>query len=304
MPQIHIELRHLRYFAALAEEQHFGRAAERCNISQPPFSVAIRQLETELGFALVDRDSSPLRLTPAGEKFYEEVLRSISQIDYSIEAATLVSQGMDGVLRIGFFGSMLGRGLTSILRLYESEHPNVEIRLVELNTREQISALQRGTIDYGFLHTSMVPEGLGCELIVTEPLMLCVPAESELSRRSKVKLADAASSYFILFSRSVSPTYYDKLISVCTSAGFHPQIKHEVRHWYTAVACVANGLGVALVPASMRNAGVENVSYLSLESSSSLPQLWAAWPARKVSNAAVLAFHAAVTKHFQRQAQA
>lgn len=297
MVRTRIELRHLRYFAALAEELHFGRAAERCNISQPPFSVAIRQLETEVGFDLVDRASTPLRLTSAGVVFYEEVLRSLSQIDYAVESAGLVSKGMSGILRIGFFGSMLCRGLPKVLESFERERPGVEIRLVELNTREQVAALQRGIIDYGFLHTSAVPDTLACELIASEPFVLCVPMGHRLASAGGVRLAEAEHENFILFSRGVSPAYYDQLISVCMSSGFRPVVRHEVRHWHTAVSCVGRGLGVALVPASMHDARITGVAYVPIEDSPVQPQLWAAWSTKGAEDAALLAFHEAVKLH-------
>lgn len=291
-----IELRHLRYFAALAEERHFGRAAERCNISQPPFSVAIRQLETELGFDLVDRSRSPLELTSPGQVFYELTMRSFSQINHAVEAATLVNSGMSGIIRVGFFGSLLSRGLATVLKRYEIERPSVKIQLVELNTKEQVSALQRGVIDYGFLHTSVMPQGIECERVVSEPFVVCVQSDHRLASRASIRLADVANERFILFSRSVSPTYFDQLISLCNDAGFQPEIDHEVRHWLTAVACVGRGLGVAIVPQSMRNAGISHVTYLPLEDSIVLPQLWAAWTTGGKRDPAIAQFHASVMR--------
>jgi len=123
-----------------------------------------------------------------------------------------------------------------------------------------------------------------------------------LEHAATIRLSEAALDRFILFSRSVSSTYYDQLISVCAASGFHPVVRHEVRHWLTAVACVSYGLGVALVPASMREARVHGVVYLSLENSLPQPQLWVAWSAKDASNAALHAFHSAVKNEFQREA--
>jgi DNA-binding transcriptional LysR family regulator len=289
-----IEVRHLRYFVALAEELHFGRAAERCNISQPPFSVAIRQLEAELGFDLVDRSRTPLQLTHSGKVFYDETLRGMAQLTHAVQAASLVNAGMSGIIRVGFFGSLLSRGLATVLQQYERERPDVQIQLIELNTKEQLNALQRGAIDYGFLHTSVTPEGIVCEELVSEPFVVCVHANHPLAARSSIHLRNVANERLILFPRSVSPTYYDQLISLCHRAGFQPRIEHEVRHWLTAVAIVGRALGVAIVPQSMHNAEILNVVYLPLNDVCVQPQLWTARPQRSLSDPSMSHFHSAV----------
>ncbi len=260
-----IDLRHLRHFIALAEELHFGRAALRCNISQPPFSVSIRQLEDSLGFALVERNTHEVRLTPAGAAFHQEAGKVVTQFDRAHITATRVHQGLQGTLDVGFMGSMLYRGLDRAVAAFRSAHPDVALRLVELSTSDQLPALLRHRIDYAFVHSATLPDVVESEELTREPFVLCVPASHPAAGQSNIQLRDFSGEAFVLFSRSYSPTYYDQVISICVSAGFHPRIEHEARHWLTVLALVSKGMGITLVPRSLATFGLPTIAFVKID---------------------------------------
>ncbi len=259
-----IELRHLRHFVALAEELHFGRAARRCNISQPPFSVSIQQLEQAIGFALVERTSHAVRLTAAGAAFYNEVQKGLAQMAQAVDVAARVNGGMQGVLKVGFPASMLPRRLDDAVHLFESRYPQVELQLVELSTSEQILALQRRQVHYGFVHSIVLPESVLSQELMRERFMLCLPEHHPMASVDNLQLADVSKEPFILFARAFSPTYYDQVISICVEAGFHPQVRHEARHWLTVMTCVSRGMGITMVPAGLARAGVPGLRFIEI----------------------------------------
>lgn len=289
-----IELRHLRHFIALAEELHFGRAARRCHISQPPFSVSIRQLEESLGFPLVERSTHEVRLTPAGRAYYEEALKVATQFDRAHEAARRVSEGLRGSLDVGFFASMLYRGLDKAAHAYMQRHPDVAFRLVELSTADQVPALQRRRIHYGFVHGADLPPDLRSEEVLREPFVLCVPGTHALARRKRVAVKDVAGEPFVLFSRTFSPTYFDQVVSICVAAGFHPVIRHEARHWLTVLALVSKGMGVTLVPRSLATFGLSTLAFVEIDESPVRSFVRGVWLESEAGNPIVKAWHAVV----------
>lgn len=280
---------------ALAEELHFGRAAARCHISQPPFSVSIRQLEGFLGYELVERTSHEVRLTAAGAAYYVEAGKVLVQLEHAERVATRVNKGLQGIIRVGFFASMLYRQLDHAILLFGEYNPDVDIQLVELNTADQIPALLRKQIDYGFVHSEGLPPEINSEVLMREPFVLCTPKNfSPITRPPE--LADFRDTPFILFSRSVSPIYYDQVISLCVNSGFHPVIKHEARHWLTVIACVAKGMGVTLVPKSMIAGNFPEVKFHYLEPSRVESVVRGVWRAESAREAALVSWHSIVRK--------
>ena len=170
-----IELRHLRCFVALAEERSFSRAAERCNVSQPPFSVAIRQLEAQLGVRLVERGNRPVELTAAGLAFHERTIRVIAQAHDAYLLAERVARGRKGHLRVGFHASMIYRGLPMVLDQLAREEPLVDIELIEMASHDQAQAILAGRLDVGFAHSIVPPEPLSALTDIVEPLVACLP---------------------------------------------------------------------------------------------------------------------------------
>jgi len=279
---------------ALAEELHFGRAARRCNISQPPFSVSIRQLEEQLGFALVERSTHDVRLTAAGAAFYQEACKALSQVRQATDIAARVHGGLDGVLSVGFFASMLYRGLDRAVDRYRAEFPLVDLQLLELSTSDQIPALLGRQIHYGFVHSASLPAEIAARELLREPFLLCLPHDHPAGGRRKQKLGDFRDEPFVLFSRAFSPSYYDQVVARCLAAGFHPDIKHQVRHWLTVVACVSKGMGVTLVPRALANAKLPDVRFAAIEHSTVESVVHGAWLKMESDSAILRAWHRVV----------
>ena len=261
-----MELKQLRYFVAVAEELHFGRAARRLFISQPALSFDIRKFEEQLGVQLLERTNKAVALTNAGYVLLEEARRLLEQAEEVRRIAARSAHGLAGRLRIGFVNSMLYRGLPEAVRRFEAEHPAVEVVLREMNTIEQVHALQRMQIDLGFAHWGRFPAEVHSEPLFSEPFLCCLPAGHRFARRRRIELATLAREPFILFPRSVSPHYHDQIIATCVEAGFSPQIRHEARLWQTVVTMVEFGMGIALVPAALGNMSGERAVFRPLAS--------------------------------------
>jgi DNA-binding transcriptional LysR family regulator len=259
-----MELRHLRYFSVLAEELHFGRAASRLAISQPPLSVAIRQLEESIGARLFERNSKEVRLTAAGQAMRVSARKILAQAEEAALEARDAAAGLIGNLRIGFVGAMLYRGLPRALRSFQARYPGVRIKLTEMNSGEQITELMHNGLDLGFVHTSRMPDELESRLLVSEPFVCCLPARHPLARKASVQPADLRDQHFVLFGQGVSPDYHDRILSICAEAGFRPQVRHEARHWLAVVSLVSQGLGVALVPQALRHSALRGAVFRPL----------------------------------------
>ncbi|MFP5406484.1 MAG: LysR substrate-binding domain-containing protein [Gammaproteobacteria bacterium] len=259
-----MELRHLRHFTVLAEELHFGRAARRLAISQPPLSSSIRQLEEDLGARLFERSSKHVCLTAAGAAFLVEARHILGQAADARALVARIAAGMTGRLQVGFVASMLYRGLPERLDRFQRDHPGIEVVLRELNSGEQIEALRAGRLDAGFVHAPAVPAELDGVEYLAEPFVCCLPEGHPQAGRRHVDLKALAAEPFVVFARDVSPAYYDRIAALCVDAGFTLAPRHEVRHWLTVVALVAAGMGIALVPAALGRAGMAGVRYVPL----------------------------------------
>ena len=259
-----MEFRHLRCFVALAEELHFGRAARRLSMTQPPLSLSIRQLEEDVGARLFDRDSKGVRLTAAGLAFRPQAQALLARAEAARNLAREVSEGATGRLRIGFVGSMLFRGLPALLERFQSAHERLDVVLIELNSQEQIDALVNDELDLGFIHTDQVPAPLRTHHVDTERFVACLPESHPAAARRTVRLAQLADDPFVLFARGASPDYYARIIGLCHDAGFAPRVQHEVRHWLSVVAVVAQGMGVSIVPAPLQRSGIRGAVFRPL----------------------------------------
>lgn len=243
-----MEFRHLRCFVTLADELHFGRAAERLAMTQPPLSVSIRQLEEHVGTPLFVRDSKGVRLTAAGHAFRSQAQALLERADLACQLAREVGGGVTGHLRVGVVGSLLFGGLPQWLREFGASHPGIEVCLIERNSREQLEMLQRGELDLGFVFSRHIPEALHARRVYAEPFVACLPASHPACRQEATRLVDLRDDPFLLFSRTASPDYYTQIIDMCAEAGFYPRVRHELRHWLSVVALVSQSIGVAIVP--------------------------------------------------------
>lgn len=274
-----MEFRHLRCFLALARELHFGRAAEKLAMSQPPLSVAIQQLEESVGARLFERDSKRVRLTAAGEAFLPQAQALLTQAEEARLLAREVAAGAVGRVRIGTIGSMLYRGLPEWLRRFHARHPRIEVVLSELNSGEVADALTRDEVDVGFLQTDRLPQAIASLPVGSDPFVCCLPEDHPVARRRQVPLALLADEPFVLFSRRVSPEAYAGIVEMCRAAGFAPRVRHEVRHWLSVVSVVSRGMGVAVVPGPLKATGMAGAVFRPLTDSSARSDVFCAWMA-------------------------
>ncbi len=260
-----MELRHLRYFVTLAEELHFGRAAERLHIAQPPLSQQIRQLETELGFQLFQRTKRNVQLTQAGQVFLSEVQQILNQLEQAIEVGRQTSRGFRGQLVVGFVSSAAYNILPTILRTFRTLIPNVDLELHELTTDQQLQWLQDHRIDVGFLRPPVEKESFCWEIIFHEPLMMALPEAHPLANQTSVSLRSLKNEPFIMFPRTLAPGLHDPIISLCLQAGFSPNIAQEAIQMQTIVSLVAAEMGVAIVPESLQHLQRTGVVYKPIQ---------------------------------------
>lgn len=271
-----IELRHLRYFVALAEELNFGRAAAKCHVSQPPFSIAIRQLETYLGAELVRRSSRQAHLTPAGKAFREKAIRLLAQASEAYALTRGVAEGRQGTLRIGFHASMVFRGLDRLVRRLQEREPLMSVELTEMSSQSQVDALISGHIDIGFGHSALVPSQLSFTTLFQEPLVACVPPRHGTAGKRALDLRQLEHAPFILFQRAGSPAYYDQIIALCVNSGFTPDVRFQVSQWLTVVSMVSKGMGVAVVPQCLASCGID-AHFLELSGQAAVSPVQCMW---------------------------
>jgi DNA-binding transcriptional LysR family regulator len=259
-----MELRHLRYFVAVAEELHFGRAAVRLHMAQPPLSQQIKQLEEELGFQLFHRTKRSVTLTAAGERFLGETRLIFSRLDQAIAQGRRTSRGELGELAIGFVGSASYSVLPPILQQFGQQFPAVELTLRELTTNLQIEALRENRIDIGLVRPPIQDTGLVQQPILRESLVVALSSGHRLAQDRALAIAEIAPESFILFPRILAPGLYDQIIALCHQGGFSPQVVQEAVQMQTIVGLVAAGIGIALVPASLQNLQRVGVVYRPL----------------------------------------
>jgi DNA-binding transcriptional LysR family regulator len=259
-----MELRHLRYFLAVAEELHFGRAAARLHIAQPPLSQQIRRLEQELGVALFDRDRRRVELTPAGRAFLAETRQVLAQAERAVRTAQRAGRGEIGRLAIGFVPSADLDVLPGALRVWGARFPEVEVELHAMLPDEQVQALRDRRLDVGLVRLPVDAGELAVESIQREPLVAVLPAGHLLAARGRVALAGLRGDPMILFPRRIAPGYHDLFVDACRRAGFVPRIARETESIQTNLGLVAAGLGVTLMPASIRSLRRTGVVYRPL----------------------------------------
>ena len=263
-----MELRHLRYYVAVAEELHFGRAAKRLGIAQPPLSQQIRRLEQELGCELFDRGGRRgVRLTAAGEALLPDARRLLEDSSAFGDAARRAARGQFGVLTIGFAASAILSPLRAAIRAFRSTHPGVELRLRELSTEAQSEALERRSIDVAVMREPAPLPGIESETLLREPFLLALPGHHPLAGAESVALAAVCDEPFVLFPREVSRNLYDRVRSLFDEAGVAPVVVQEALEWQTIMGLVDAGLGISVVPASFRDLRIGRVAYVPLAGS-------------------------------------
>ena len=272
-----MELRHLRYFVAVAEELHFGRAAQKLGIAQPPLSQQIRRLELEIGVQLLQRTKRRVQLTEAGRAFLEEARKTLSQVDRAINAAQRAGRGEIGRLTIGFLGAATYGLLPSILIAFRNRYPDVEVELHELKTSELIVALREGRIQVGFVRLPVQDELLAVQPILREELLVALSERHPLASRAHLSFRDLANEAFLLPPRQLAPSFHEQILSLCHQAGFTPKLGAEAIQLQTIINLVAAGMGITLVPESVQNLAGRGVVFKKLPEPAPTMEVAVAW---------------------------
>ena len=249
---VDIELRHLRYFVAVAEELHFGRAAERLHLAQPPLSQQIRKLEGMLGHALFQRTSRAVRLTAAGAVFLERARRTLRTLEEDVAEVRSVGRGEEGVLRVGFIGSGMLTRLPDVFREYRAAFPRVQLTLSESFTAQVVRGLETGALDVGFLRDAGAVKGLEVRALFSETFVAVLPAGHRLAKERSVAPAEMRDEPFVFYSPAAGTLAFERPMSVFARHGFRPRVVQEASHWLTILQLIGAGLGVSVAPACVR----------------------------------------------------
>ena len=272
-----LELRHLRYFVAVAEELHFGRAALRLHLAQPPLSQQIRKLEEILGYALFTRTSRSVSLTAAGAVFYERATRILRNVQRDIEETRSIGRGEVGSLHVGFVGSGMLTNLPGIFRSYREAFPLVRLHLHESFTSRVIEGLENGTLDAGILRDGDPVEGFHVTTIYSEPYVAVLPATHRAAKQKSLSPAVLRDEPFVHYPRAAGLRAFEKPLTICEAHGFRPQIAQEASHWLTILRLIGAGLGVSIAPACVRSIAAPDVVCLPLRGAEVQSHIELAW---------------------------
>lgn len=273
-----MELRQLRYFVAVAEEENLTRAAARLRIAQPPLSVQIQKLESELGVPLLHRMARGVALTEAGRALLEDAQRIIAEVDRAAREVADIGAGTVGRLSIGFVPSASNVVLPPLLREFKAAYPQVALFLWEQRPDEVVAHLHDRRIDAGLFYLPLRDPGLRIRTVAEEPLVLALPSAHRLARRAEVDLAELADEAFVMPARHDMPGLYAIVSQACHRAGFTPTVvQGEVWLMQTIVGLVAGGVGVAVVPESVRHLHRSGVTYLPMRDADVRAEMGIAW---------------------------
>ncbi len=293
-----IELRLWRQFVAVAEELHFGRAALRLHMTQPPLTQAIAQMEAVLGYRLFDRTKRSVQLTAAGAALLPEARDLLARAQALPAYGRSSADGEAGRLRLAFVSTVGFDLLPRWVRAFREQHPRVDLELIEATGDVQLQAFERGEIDAGFmLHSpGFAPPGLACQRIADEKLVLAMPGQGELARKKDLGVKDVLGQPLVIFPRRIVPSLYDAIFAMYHAAGESPRVAQEAIQMQTIVNLVSAGLGVAWVPESVQQFKRPGVVYRSPEEDKGKPgkngkgripvpgcETSLVWPAKRVN---------------------
>jgi DNA-binding transcriptional LysR family regulator len=260
-----IELRHLEYFRTLAETLHFGRAAERLHISQPPLSRQIALLEQELGVKLFDRSRRRVELTDAGQRFYLDTGTVFAAFEQAKRNALAAARGEAGALSVGFMMSTAYSVTPAITRRYAAQYPQVKIKLTETLPMDLAGDIASGQKDVAIMYRPQDCTGLETQTVYREEMMLVLPPGHALLDHEVVAPEQLAGEPFIIVPRHIAPALHDMIVSYCLQHGVTPNIAMEINLQQTIVNLVGEGMGIAIVPRSMRNMRLATTTFRPLK---------------------------------------
>ncbi|MEY8709106.1 LysR family transcriptional regulator [Mangrovibacter phragmitis] len=288
---MNIELRHLRYFIAVAEECHFGRAAARLNISQPPLSQQIQILEQQIGARLLARTNRSVSLTAAGQQFLADARQILIQVEAAATRAERLHQGEIGELRLGFTSSApFIKSVSASLSAFRRQYPGVHMQTLEINTRAQIAPLSEGALDLGLMRNTTLPDTLEWQVILREPLLAMLPMDHHLARRSVIPLTELAKEPFVFFDPHVGTGLYDEILGLLRRYNLTAQITQEVGEAMTIIGLVSAGLGVSILPASFRRVQLKEMVWVPLDVHDAVSEMWLVWSRHHEQSAAAQHF--------------
>lgn len=262
-----MDIRHLNYFLVLAEELHFGRAAERLHISQPPLSRMIKQIESDLGVMLFERTKRRVILTSAGVGFLQDAKQMVLQMETVKKRLAIHGRGETGTLKIGYVGAVMHTALPMLLSAFAKEFPQIHLQFEEQNNNDLLYGLNNGTLDVAFVRTWFHPENLEEKLILSEPFVAVVPANHLLARKKLISVKDLKKEIFITFTRDCGPTIFDSFLVLCSNAGFTPHVLHYASQLNSILRLVESGFGISLLPGDIAKGYKLNLRFIPLDNS-------------------------------------
>lgn len=272
-----LELRHIKYFLAVADELHFRKAAERLFISQPGLSRQIKQMEEQLGIQLFERHNRKVTLTEAGIYLKDEYRSITKSMDKVLNHAMLLHKGQEGELKIGYIGSAMHKIIPALLLDIKKEFPNIHVNLQEMDNQDQTSSILDQDIDIGFVRMDRVPRGIEIRPIYEETFSLVLPKDHAINQNNFKDLSQLENEPFIMFDSSYSPSYYEKVMQIFDEAGFAPIISHKSVKANTIYRLIENNFGAAIVPTSLQEGydlGIQFIELTEIEHRTTLQLVW------------------------------
>jgi DNA-binding transcriptional LysR family regulator len=282
-----MELRHLRYFTAVVQWKGYREASRRLHVAQPAISQTVADLEQELGLKLFSRERRVARVTPEGEVFYAEAMRTLAQAELAISTAKRAAKGEIGRLSIGFLGSATYAFLPELVRTFKAQYPGVKLTLQELAPLQQEAAFDKGLIDIGFTRALTAEQSkiFASRCLYRDPMMAVLPRSRQVKTK-RVRIADLVNESFVLFDREAAPGLFDTVTGMCNDAGFSPRVENEPNMMQTVLSLVEAEEGISIVPACVRNLRSDGVRFYRLQPDNVRVSLVAAW--KKESPSVVL----------------
>lgn len=272
-----IELRHIRYFLAVAELLHFRKAAEKLFISQPGLSRQIKEMEDNIGIKLFDRHNRQVKLTHTGLYLKEELSKNLKSLDAILHHAKLLEDGKDGKLNFGYVGSAMQKIIPELLLKFTEDHPNILFSLKEMDNGKQIEGLLSQHIDIGFVRLERIPRGLESHPVLKEPFCLVLPKHHTIDASNFKNLSQFKEEHFILFDPEYSASYYKKVMEIFDASGFSPIVSHNTIHAGSIYKLVENNFGVSIVPQSLINENNSKTKFIELHKIKQRTTLSAIW---------------------------
>ena len=272
-----IELRHIRYFLAVAEELHFRKAAEKLFISQPGLSRQIKLLEEELGVVLFERHNRKVILTKVGEYLKTEFSLQLKTLSHTLDNAKLLHDGKKGELKIGYVGSAMQDVIPNLLLSFEKNHPDILFNLKEIDNQKQIEDLLSFSLDVGFVRLERVPRNLDIKVILKENFCLVLPENHLINEDNFKSLKQFKEDSFILFDSKYSASYYEKVMQIFDDCGFTPLVSHNTIHSSSIFKLVENGFGISIIPKSLAKKRGYKIKFIELDMISQKTTLSVIW---------------------------